>query len=248
MATNSISFIAFVMMNKIKLAIFVAVVVLCGNTMANSCGCGGDDDKSDKNFNNKNDFQYKVVDMKGSCPRIRYIENFSMPRVVGWHYAAFSSIDNPLCYANEGQTIYAAQFDATTITAQFCCRSAANPNEAFCGNTVGSGTIIPTNRPGVFTYYTKTDLDKIEVQVLYTDYDDLTIVYGCRPSPCGCPTKRQELILVLSRNYKLSSASETTARNVLERNDIKFSNAKPVKQGPSMPYTPNSNSCNRRPF
>lgn len=37
-------------------------------------------------------FNYTEVELKGSCPKIKYINNFSFPRIVGWYYEAFSSL------------------------------------------------------------------------------------------------------------------------------------------------------------
>lgn len=193
------------------------------------------------------EFTYTEIDLKGSCPKIKYINSFSLNRIVGWYYQAFSSIDNSLCYQNEGQTLYAAQLDERTINLQMCCRSATNRDVAFCGSKIGSGTATATNNTCEFLYQTGTDSNNLLVYVLDTNYDDLTVAYGCRPgSRRG--SRRKELIFVLSRDYKLSKSFETRARNVLQRNGIEFSNAKPVTQGQSIPYTPNSRSCGRRPF
>lgn len=75
------------------------------------------------------------------------------------------------------------------------------------------------------------------------DYDDFAIVYGCN-SGRGRHS-RDDLIFVLSRDYKVTDTVQTRVEDALRRNGIDFLKAKPVKQGPRTPYTPNSRRCDR---
>lgn len=179
-------------------------------------------------------FQYAEVQLEGSCPRIRYITNLDLPRIIGWYYRVFSNLDNPLCLNNDAQTMFAATIDATGINVAFCCRSAADPTVTTCGEDIGSGRVTALSSPGEFTYQTK---DNIYPQyILDTDYDNFTIVYGCKP---GSGTdQRDETIFVYSRSYSLSVALKARVLLALERNGIQWSKARPVRQGSSMPYLP----------
>lgn len=124
--------------------------------------------------------------------------------------------------------MYDARLDDETVSVQVCCRSAINPNSTYCGKQIGSGKAKRTNIvPGEFDYL------KLKVYVLYTDYDDQTIVYGCRPTPPWA--EKDEMIYVLSRDCTLSSALTTRAFNVLKNNGIDFLKAKPVRQGAVIP-------------
>lgn len=70
------------------------------------------------------------------------------------------------------------------------------------------------------------------------DYKSFNIVYGCKPGPEG--HGRDEIILITSRSYQLNDTLVNRVRNVLRKNEINWSKAKPVKQGPQMPYIPGS--------
>ncbi len=180
--------------------------------------------------------EFNEINLKGSCcPTIKYISNLNMARIVGWWYRAFSTANNPsLCYNNEGQTMYAAPLNERTLGIDICCRSAAINDIAFCGSIIGSGTVTATNNSGEFIY--AFDDKSYTIYVLDTDYDNFAIVYGCNAGRRMC----DELIYILSRDYKLSGSAEARVRRVLQENGIEFSKARPVKQGPSTPYTPNS--------
>lgn len=191
------------------------------------------------------DFNYTEVELRGSCPKIKYINNLDMPRIIGWWYRAFSTLNNPLCFDNEGQTMYAAQFDDKKLSVDICCRSASNNDLPVCGSKIGSGTVTAMNNPGEFHY--EFDVQSFMIYVLDTDYDNFAIIYGCNPGR-GRRLWRDDLIFILSRDYKISDALQTRVRNVLQQNDIQFSKARLVKQGPATPYTPNSRNCGRRPF
>lgn len=186
--------------------------------------------------------EFKELNLRGSCPKINYVSNLNMPRILGWWYRAFSTLDNKLCYKNEGQTMYAAQFDAKTLSVAICCRSAADNNIAACGDNIGSGTVTATDNSGEFIY--KFADESINIYVLDTDYDNFAIVYGCTARG---RRNRDELIFVLSRQYKLSDELQARVEKALRDNGSDISRARPVVQGPRTPYTPNSSVC-RRPF
>lgn len=160
-----------------------------------------------------------------------------MPRIVGWWYRAFSSDNNPLCLNNEGQTTYTAQYDDKTFHVQVCCRSAATPDIAVCGRDIGTAILSATSTPGEFTYELYNNV--YPLFLLDTDYDNYAIVYGCKPGLEG----RDELIFVFSRRYQLNDTLVKRVRDVIQRNGIDWSKAKPVRQGPSIPYTPGSKPC-----
>lgn len=182
-------------------------------------------------------FNYTEIDLKGSCPKIKYINNFNFPRIVGWYFEAFASLSSPKCFnKNEGLTMYAAPYDDESLTINFCCRSAATPNTATCGPEVGSGIVKVTSTPGEMTYEFNNKNKFYYIYVLDTDYENFTIVYGCNPRG----RERDELILIHSRHYKLSNALEHRIRKVVQQNGGDWSNAKPIRQGPTIPYTPNS--------
>lgn len=187
------------------------------------------------------DLQYTEVQLKGSCPKIKYVNNLDMPRILGWWYRAFSTLNNQLCYNNEGQTMYAAEFVEKQLSVAICCRSAANKYIARCGSKVGSGTVTATNNPGEFMY--DFDVQSYKIYVLDVEYDDFAIIYGCN-SGRGSHS-RDDLIFILSRDYKLTDTVQTRVEHGLQRNGINFLKAKPVKQGPRTPYTPNSRRCDR---
>lgn len=168
----------------------------------------------------REEFKYTEVHLKGSCPIIKYVNNLSMSRIVGWYSQAFSSANNSLCFNNEGQTVKVASFDNRTLSVQYCCRSPTDPDVADCGYKSGTSSLDE--------FFYQTGIDDNGLHVLYTNYNDLTIAYGCRPSCKG--SGRDELILILSSDYTLSPALETRALTVLENNGIKFSNAKFVKR------------------
>lgn len=181
-------------------------------------------------------FKYTEVQLKGSCPKIKYISNYNMARNVGWWYLAFSTINSPLCLNNEGQTMYATQYDDKIIHVEMCCRSAAAPETAYCGRKVGSGTVQAISNPGNFTY--ESDDKVYPVYVLDMDYESFNIVYGCKPGPND--EGRDEMLFVTSRSYQLNNTLVNRVRNVLRRNEINWTKAKPVKQGPTIPYIPGS--------
>ncbi len=175
----------------------------------------------------ENEFQYSDIDLKGSCPKIKYITNFRMDRIVGWHYQAYSSIKNSLCFRNQGHTLYGARYDDKSLSVQLCCRSASNPRMTYCGSKVGSGFVTATNTTGKYLYQTGNEYNNLPVFILDTNYDDYIICYGCRPAPCE-DGKHTELIYILSRDYALSDTSRARVRNILELNGIKFSDVNPV--------------------
>lgn len=183
-------------------------------------------------------FNYTEVELKGSCPKIKYINNFSFPRIVGWYYEAFASLTSLQCFnSNEGLTMYAAPYDDQTLSINFCCRSASAQSMATCGRSVASGTVTATSTPGALTYAFNNKV--YTIYVLDTDYENFTVVYGCNPGSRK-HQERDELILIHSRHYQLSHTLERRVRNVIERNGGDWSNAKPIKQGCQIPYTPNS--------
>ncbi len=181
--------------------------------------------------------EYTVTDLGGRCPKISYVSNLNGPRVLGWWYRVFSSFESPLCYnGNEGQTMYTAGYNDTTLNLDWCCRSAADPTVATCGAKVGTGTTV-SSKNGEFVY--QFDDQSWLCHPLDTDYDNFAIVYGCKPDT------GEELVFVISRDYTLKNELVPRVDNVLRRNRIGWSKLKPVKHGPSTPYTPNSRNCGR---
>lgn len=191
------------------------------------------------------EFKFTEVELRGSCPKINYINNLDMPKLMGWWYRAFSTLDNHNCYNNEGQTMYAAQYNDKTLNVDICCRSAVDSKIAACGSNIGSGTVTATSNPGEFTY--AFDNNVITIYVLDTDYDRFAIVYGCKTGS-GRRSRREELIFVLTRDYTLTDSLEDRVRNVLQRNGSALSNAKRVSQGSSTPYTPVPRPCRNPPW
>lgn len=186
-------------------------------------------------------FNYTEVELPGACPKIKYINSLDFPRILGWYYGPFTTLSSPQCYNNnEGLTVYAASYDENTMLVNFCCRSAVSPKIATCGSHIGSGTVRPTSVPGALTFsYGK---HVYTIYILDTDYDNYTVVYACNPNGSR---KRDELILVHTRDYHLSKPLEQRVRTVLQQNDINWSCLMPTKQGPSVPYTPNSRRCDK---
>lgn len=181
---------------------------------------------------------YAEIHLKGLCPKINYIPDFNMSNILGWWYLVFSSKDNPQCLNNEGQTFYAALFDDKTINIEVCCRGAETPDVAVCGRNVGSGSVKLTCNPGELMFPFGNDV--YPSYVLDSDYGNFTIVYGCKPGSQG----RDEMIFVFSRGYQLNDTLVNRVRDVLKRNGISWSKAKPVKQGRTTPYLPGSKPCN----
>lgn len=183
-------------------------------------------------------FNYTEIDLKGDCPKIKYINNFNYPRVCGFYYEAFCSLSSPQCFnGNEGLTMYAAPYDDQTLSINFCCRSASSPSDATCGSKVASGTVKLTNNPGEMVYAFN---DKVyNIYILDTDYDNFTVIYGCNPGSRR-HQGHDEIILIHSRHYQLSESLEGRVRKAIQGNGGDWSKAKPIKQGPKMAYTPNS--------
>lgn len=189
---------------------------------------------------NGEEFQFAEVQLKGACPKIRYITNLNLPRILGWYYRAFSNTNNSLCYNNEGQTMYLAQYDATRLNAVVCCRSVTEPNIPICGSSIGSGFVThQTSSPGAFTYQFGNNI--YPIYVLDTDYGNFTIIYGCKSGSKNYTL--DEVILVVSRDYGLSPILWARARTALRANRIQWTKAKPVQQGSSIPYTPFAKQC-----
>lgn len=108
----------------------------------------------------------------------------------------------------------------------------ADPTVTTCGSDVGSGVISAVGGPGVFTYTVGSDV--YPNFILDTDYVNFTIVYGCKPGS----QRRDETIYIYSRSYTLSESSQARVRRVLAANNIRWSDVRPVVQGPNMPYLP----------
>lgn len=182
--------------------------------------------------------EYTYVNLGGRCPRISYVSNLSGPRVIGWWYRVFSSFESPLCYnGNEGQTMYTAGYNDTTLHLEWCCRSAADPTIPYCGAKVGTG-FTTSSKNGEFLY--QFDDQSWLCHPLDTDYDNFAIVYGCDPNT------GKELIFIISRYYTLRKEVEGRVDNVLRRNGIQWRQMRSVKHGPSVPYVPNiKTSCDQ---
>lgn len=185
------------------------------------------------------EFQFSQVKLKGACPRITYATDVDLSRIIGWYYRVFSNLNNSLCYKNEGQTMYAAQYNVTHITVNMCCRSAADTTVAVCGADIGSGYVIATTTPGQFIY---EYLDNMyPAFVLDTDYESYTIIYGCKPGSRS--NQRDEVLYIYSRDYMMSNIYQDRVRSVLEKNNIQWFEARPVKQGPTIPYNLFAKEC-----
>lgn len=191
-------------------------------------------------------FKYAEVQLPGSCPKINYLINFDVPRLLGWWYRALTTTKYPQslkseCLNNEGQTMYAAEYDDTTLRIDACCRSAANASLPTCGNKVGSGTVtfVSNTTNSVIMNY-QFGNNTFPIYILDTDYDNFVVVYGCN---AGSQHQREEFSVVLSRDYELADGFDKRARSILQRNDIDLSILKPVKQGPLIPYTPGPKPC-----
>lgn len=186
------------------------------------------------------ELQFSQVKLKGACPRISYATNVDMSRVIGWYYRVFSNFNNPLCYKNEGQTMYTAQYNATYTTVNICCRSASDPDVAICGTDIGSGYAVAiAENPGEFRYEYVDDV--YPAYVLDTDYENYFVTYKCKPGSQS--NQRDEELHIYSRDYTLDKTYEDRVRNVLQRNDIEWSVARPIKQGPMTPYTLFAKNC-----
>lgn len=134
--------------------------------------------------------------------------------------------------------IYAYPVNSTATGVVCCCRSAADPELVTCSPEVGTGFLKPGSDPGSFLY--EFDGNIYPTFVLDTDYENFGFMYGCIPGPFNT---RDELIFIYTRDYHLSSTLETRVRAVAKRNNIAWSNALPIKQGPSVPYTPGPKNC-----
>lgn len=180
-------------------------------------------------------FQWASLQLEGACPNVTYITNLDLPKVTGWYYRVRTNYNYNACYNNDAQTMFAAMYDTTAIDVAFCCRSAADPTVPVCGAEVGSGRVTGLPQPGEFTYQF---LDEVYPNfVLDTDYDNFTIVYGCRPD-ANDATQRDEVTFVYSRTYALTSDLNSHVDDVLRQNNINPRSARHVSQGPTMPYLP----------
>lgn len=188
------------------------------------------------------EFKYAEAELKGLCPKISYITNFEMHRILGWYYIPFTTLNSSLCLNNEGRTIYAAQFDDKTVNTDMCCRSAAEPEVAVCGSKIGTGAATATSNPGEFMY--KFDNNVYPIYIIDTDYENYSVLYGCKPGS-GRRSTLDELIIVFSRDYQLNDTFEARVRKVIKKNGGDWSKAKPSKQGDSTPYTPGPRPCSR---
>ncbi len=177
--------------------------------------------------------EYTKIQLPGLCPKISYVSNLSGPRVIGWWYRSHSTFTSPLCYnGNEGQTMYTVPLNDTTLTLQYCCRSAADPTIPYCGEKVGTGTTVSTGYIGGFIQ--NFDVHTYLSHPIDTDYDNFAIVYGCKPET------GDELIFILTRDYTLHKRFLPRVNKILKRNGIAWSKLLPVKQGPTTPYVPNT--------
>lgn len=177
--------------------------------------------------------EYTEIQLPGLCPKISYVSNLNGPRVFGWWYRSHTTFTSPLCYnGNEGQTMYTAPVDDTTLTLQYCCRSSADPSIPYCGEKVGTGTTVSTGYVGGFIY--QFDDQTYLSHPIDTDYDNFAIVYGCKPE------SGEELIFIITRDYTLPARLLPRVNKILKRNGIAWSKLKPVKQGPTVPYIPNT--------
>lgn len=181
-------------------------------------------------------FNFTEVQLDGWCPKISYINNIDLPRIVGFWYRAFSTSNFPsLCYENQGQNVNIASYEEMSVSLTVCCRSAADNTTTYCGRKIGSGTCTATNNPGEFVYEFADQ--SVKVYLLDVVYDRFAVVYGYTADNEGFSD--DDIIFILSRDYNISGTETERVRKVLERNGIDFSKAKPVAQGPNIPYLPN---------
>lgn len=179
-------------------------------------------------------FQYGELDLPGLCPTVRYIEDLDFTRVHGFWYRCFSTWDSPLCYNNDGQTVYAYPFNSTVSGVAACCRSAADPEHVTCSAEVGTGFVRPLSRAGLFSY--EFDGQSFRNVVLAVDYESFLFTYSCKAT-------FSEQIFIYTRTYEQCESIERRARNVLSQNGIPWSHVKRVKHGPSIPYTTVPKPC-----
>lgn len=199
-------------------------------------------------------FHYDVIDLPGQCPRISFITNLDLPRIIGWYYRPHTNINYPLCFNNGGQTMFAIPINATAFDLAFCCQSAANPQISICGPEVGSGLLTTTSRRGEFLYRNRGKI--YPTYVLDTDYDTFAIFYGCKPyvpptpptaPPVFTPRRnngRDETIFIYSRFYALTPVAMSRTRHFLADNHIDWNNVHWITQGNSVPYVPHQRPCN----
>lgn len=183
-------------------------------------------------------FEYGSYQLNGSCPKVSYITNLDLPPLLGWWYKPFSNFKSPLCFNNEGHTAYAYPTNTTEISVACCCRSAVDTELVTCSPQVGTGILNALSNPGMFSY--EFDDNIYTVFVLDIDYENFGVIYGCKP---GLFNTRDELIFIFTRDYQLSSTLEPRVRGVFQRNNIDWSNALAIKQGPSVPYIPGPKNC-----
>lgn len=120
----------------------------------------------------------------------------------------------PLCFSIDAQMMFAAPIDATGISVDFCCRSAASyQTQDDIWLYIGYGLWQFYNRLRLQTWISKQS-------TRWNDFRLFSWVY-------------------FECNYR-----EARVWRVLERNGVQWLNAKPVRQGPSMPYLPLPKQCN----
>lgn len=191
-------------------------------------------------------FEFDEFQYPGSCPEVRYITDFDFNRILGWWYRCFSTFSTPSCFNNDGQTVYAYPFNSSVAGVAICCRSAANPDQVTCSTEVGTGFIKPMSTAGMFSY--EYDGHTYPTVVLDMD-DDFLISYACKEQSQRQRRRHNgghdEQIYVYSRSYELCQSLECRTRSVLKQNRIPWSHVKPVKQGPSIPYTTVPKPCSK---
>lgn len=178
------------------------------------------------------DFIYKTEKLEGPCPTVRYVSNYDANAVLGWWYRVGSLSNNTACYKNQGETMYAVQFDNVTINIDICCQNAIDPSNAICGSVVGSGIATPGPQPGTLIYRFRGQI--FPIYVLFVDYYTTGVAYGCRKGPHNV---REEILFLLSRGYTLNPAKQNEVGKILDSIGIRKSSILYIRQGDEIPQT-----------
>jgi len=184
------------------------------------------------------EFNYTRIVLPGICPNVQAVSNLNLPQVTGHYFRVLTNEKFADCDDNACQTMYSAALGGPTIQYSTCCRSAADPSVATCGVSVGSGSVVATSTPGLFTYVNGNE--EWPVVVLDTDYSSYTIIYGCKPKGLF---ERNELLYVFARNTVLDPFKTARAVDVFARNGISPMSLYAPEQGRKCVYNPIPQPC-----
>lgn len=181
-------------------------------------------------------FEYVKYDYPGLCPTVSYIKDLDFYQVIGFWYRCFSTLNNPACYNNNGQTVYAYTLSQTLSGLATCCQSSENMSQVICSPDVGSGHISPGPSAGMFNY--EFNGQSFNTVVLDADYDNFLISYSCN-------SELVEQVYVYARSYFQCASLERRVLQVLKRNNIR-TKVKRVKHGENIPYTTVPKPCSKQ--